>query len=257
MEALSVLGWQNEHELNSFPFTIPLVSDNKVEIPNGLIVDMQVVCRGIPVVRLLKITIEGGSVTVLFQITTEKEKITASASSTLVVGNSYADILDSSMNLYGKIVFGKDAYALSKKIAHGTYSFTRNIYSIEPSCISGIGYNQVNGIKALGSLERGAISFKEGSGVKINALHHTGDTKSYLQINAIGKKPSGCCPNNYLPLRNISVMSVSDGYKLVSPDENGHLDISTEVAIEPINKESTRQIIRIDTIENGIKIELL
>ena len=245
MEAISILGWKNEHELNHFPFTQPLVSDQGVEIPNGIFVDAQIVTLGEPRVRVKSIAIASDSIIVELQVVSaETSYLLTSRTDLNSMSTTGADIIDSNGLSFGKFVFGRSSTQIAKKTLNKIYTFRKNEYLIEPSCILSLGSSHVTGITTNGVKNRGAVTLKEGNGVKI--ITSTSGAGTIIRIDAVGSSLDECCKDDYLPLKKLN---------MVSPDGLGNVQIGIPATEEPSNKDSLRETIKITKIANGIKLE--
>lgn len=247
MEALSILGWKNEHELNYFPFTQQLISDQGIELPHGLLVDAQLVVAGNPTVKLRKITIISGTIQIELHVTDAFTELVLTSSISISEVESYgASIVDSSGISYGRFVFGRDAKNIAKKILNKIYSFERSSVFLETSCLLSLGSSHVTGVSNDDNLYRGAITLKEGDGVSITKTIN-GD-RTTIKVNAIGSLTGECCKEDYPPLKTINLMP---------PNVYGNFSFSNINADEPLNKDSLRETIKITKNTSGIKLDVI
>ena len=246
MDAISIIGWKNEHELNYFPFTAPLVSDQGIEMPNGLFVDAQIVSVGSPSIRLKTVTIASDSVFVELQVVGSSTKYLLTSKTFINdISSVGANVVDSNGLSCGKLIFGRDSCSIAKKTLNRIYSFNKKEYFLEPSCVLSLGQNHVTGVIHSGVKYRGAVTLKEGNGVSIT--QEVSGTTTVVKINAIGSSIDECCKDDYLPLKKIN---------MVSSDLYGNIIIGVPSTDEPSNKDSLRETIKVVKTSTGIKLEI-
>ena len=248
MESISIHGWENEHELNNFPFVDSLISDQGTEIPNGLIVDAQVVSLGSPTVRIKSLAITSSSIIIEWTVDSGSESYTLTSTCPSASANSaFVDAINSTGLSYGKVMLGSKAAAIAKKILSKMYLFKKRAILLEPSCVTSLGSNHITGLTVLGEKLRGSVALKEGVGVTIVVDENESLDKT-IQINAVGSAIEECCVDNYDPLKSIN---------LILPDSIGNYIIGVPPGTEPINKNSPRETVSITNIDNGIKLDII
>ena len=234
MDALYYREWRDQHSQESFPF----IGSEKY-FPNEIFSDLSISVYGNPLVWLDSLSVESN--------------IVGSLSDGL--GNSYsfsrplfnasganADIIDSSDNIRGKIVFGRQATEIIGQSSINEISPSPREILIVPSCIFSFNVRQVSGININGVTCRGVVNLIEGDGINI-----TGDGSNII-VNAVGQKTFSdeCCTESDIVLKTINNR----------PPINGSFFIQPRVIEQPTSLESPRQLIRVLNISNGLQISL-
>jgi hypothetical protein len=234
MDALYYREWRDQHSQESFPF----IGSEKY-FPNEIFSDLSISVYGSPLVWLDSLSVESN--------------IVGSLSDGL--GNSYSfshplfnasgahtDIVDSSGNIRGKIVFGRQATEIIGQSSINEVSPSPREILIVPSCIFSFNVRQVSGININGVTCRGVVNFIEGDGINI-----TGEG-SNIVINAVGEKTLSdeCCPESDIVLKTINNRLPINGSFFIQP----------RIIEQPTSSESPRQLIRVLVIEDGLQISL-
>jgi hypothetical protein len=251
MESISIHSWRNEHELNCFPFVEPPVSDQGIEIPPALIVDAQIATVGDPTVRIITLSLTSSELSILMRVDFE------TGNYNIVASCGISEASDAALNVigpnglsYGKIVLGSNASVILKRMLSKIYTFKKNNFYFEPSCLVNLGSNHITSIKSIGEELRGAIALKEGRGVSISK--QTDGETTYVKFNAIGDVDD-CCTNNYLPLKTINTISPVK----YNNKSSGNITIGQKSVPAPGNTSHKREAIRIRPISNGLEIEVV
>jgi len=233
METLYYREWRDQHSQESFPF----IGSDKY-FPGEIFVD-------------LSISIFGGSNVWLNELSIGSDIVGAMSDD---FGNTYTfshplfnasgahtNILDSSDNVRGKIVFGRQATEVIGRSPIQEISPRPREIKVVPSCIFSFNPRQVSGLVVNGRTFRGVVNFIEGEGINISGL------ESNIIINAVGKKTlEECCPESDIVLKTIN-------NKLPM---NGSFFIEPRVIEQPSSQDSPRQLIRVISIEDGLQISL-
>jgi hypothetical protein len=242
------IGWKNEHEGDSFPFSDLLESDQGVELPSQMIVDAQISTLGPGRIRLKKIAISSRSVFVVFVAPaiygSGKELIGEVMISEMDSG--YCDVYDENGISFGILSFGEKASTITKKTISKIYTFNKKRIFLHSSCTVSLNSGVITSIGALNVVARGSVTLNEGTGVEIEKT--TSNNKNTIAIHAVGDSMDPCCPDDYDPLVFINGV----GHNGV-----GNITMRVSDTNEPLNKESPRQALKVEAIQGGLKISIV
>ena len=239
MENIFYKEWQNQNELTSFPFIDPIGT-----IPTEIFVDLSISCFGNVSVFLSSISISEKNI---------NGKFTDS------IGNPYTfnkDVVKSEykIKIYNKynrdvgvIVLGKNFYKILLKTQEiKITSFSDSRPQVYPSCVLSINENQAEFISINGKHQSGIFNFIESPEVKIDG------SGSDIIFNVSGSSLGDECCELIDKTTGLPV-TVLKKLNLISPN-NGKILIKSRDSGQPINVLQARQIIRINSIPNGIQI---
>jgi hypothetical protein len=239
MENIFYKEWENQNELKSFPFIDPLGI-----IPAEIFVDLSISCFGDVNVFLSSISISEKNISGIFIDSTENSytfnKDIVSSDRKIKIYNKYDRCI-------GVIVLSKNFYkTLIKTTQIKIPSFEDGRPQIYPSCVLQISGNQAEFISINGQEQSGIFNFIESPEVKIDG------SGSDIIFNVSGSsRGDECCElinkNTGLPV------TVLKRLNLISPN-NGKIFIKGRDSGQPINVVQNRQILRINSIANGIQI---
>jgi hypothetical protein len=239
MENIFYKEWENQNESTSFPFIDPTGT-----IPAEIFVDLSISCFGNVSVFLSSLYVSERNISGKFIDS---------------IGNPYTfnkDIINSErkIKIYNKydrcvgvIVLSKNFYKILIKIQKIEKSgFTDVRPQVYPSCVLPINENQAEFISINGKHQSGIFNFIESPEVKIDG------SGSDIIFNVSGSSLGDeCCElidkTTGLPvtvLKKLNLISSNNGKILIKSRDSG----------QPINVLQPRQIIRINSIQNGIQI---
>jgi len=239
MENVFYKEWQNQNELRSFPFIDP-----NALIPPGIFVDLCISCFGVVSVFLSSILISEKNI---------NGKLMDSS------GNAYTfekDIIssDTKINIYNKykrnvgiVVLGKHFYKNLLKIKNiKILNLGAREIQVYPSCVLCINGNQAEFVSINNQEQSGIFNFIESNEVKING------SGSDIIFDVSGSSlDDECC--TLFDKDTHDPITVLKRLNLVSTN-NGKILIKTKDSGQPTNVLQDRQIIRINSIPNGIQI---
>jgi len=121
---------------------------------------------------------------------------------------------------------------------------------LEDSC-----YVVCHGMSGIHSIKNGGASFNGSLGISLGEgvyydMKETGEDSVDVKISAIWTGTEDCCPDTYFPLRSIN-------NKVPDRAKTGNLFLTNPDREPPISKESPRDMLKIEPIENGIKLSAL
>lgn len=239
MENIFYKEWENQNESTSFPFI-----DSSNIIPPEIFVDLSISCFDNVNVFLSSISISEKNINGKFidsigNLYTFNKDVVKSEYKIKIYNKYNRDV--------GVIVLGKNFYKIllkTKKIE--ILSFTNEGIQVYPSCVLSINGNQAEFISVNGYEQSGIFNFIESPEVKIDG------SGSDIIFNVSGSSSDDeCCTlidkttnNPVLVLKRLNLISPNDGKILIKVKDSG----------QPINVLQTRQILRINSILNGIQI---
>jgi hypothetical protein len=238
MEAISYKEWRDQNLDSSFPFVY-----NNSEIDNGIFIDASISVYGSTLVWLSSLSIKNNIIN--GELLTDKSvKFTFSS---LGAANSYMllNVYNNEDKIIGNIMLGDYFYETNKNKKSFYKKFIDKSLLINPTCLISHSFNQVSSIKFnSGKPIKGFISLHEGPGVEING------SINKLIIDSVGKDNSvtldECCDPNQVILKKINGISPSEINLYIKQRDIG----------QPSNTLDKRQVIRVNQVQNGVKIEL-
>lgn len=234
MDALYYREWRDQHSQESFPFI-----GSEEYFPNEIFSDLSVSVYGTSFVWLNSLIIGSD---VVGNLSDGLGNSYSFSHPLFNASGAHTDILDSSGNVRGKIVFGRQATEIIGQSSINQISLSPREILIVPSCIFSFNIRQVSGININGVTCRGVVNFIEGDGINI-----TGDGSNII-VNAVGQKTLSdeCCPESDIVLKTINNR----------PPVNGSFFIKPRIIEQPTSIESPRQLIRVLSTNDGLQISL-
>jgi hypothetical protein len=234
MDALYYREWRDQHSQESFPF----VGSDKY-FANEIFSDLSISVYGSPFVWLERLNINSDIVGTLSD---GIGNIYSFSHPLFSASGAHTNIIDSSNNVRGKIVFGRQATEIIGQSSVNEILPSPQEISVVPSCIFSFNPRQVSGISINEVTYRGKINFVEGEGINITG------SGSNIVVNAVGQKnlSNDCCPESDVVLKTINNR----------PPINGSFFIQPRVIEQPTSLNSPRQLIKILSIEDGLQISL-
>lgn len=234
MESIFYKEWRNQHSEQDFPF---IGSSNY--FPTGLIVDMSLAVFGVNTVYLSTLLITEYNIS--GTLTSSSGKIFTFSHPIISLSNSQASIINQSDRQMGRIIFGKYAPEIARKMGSGTLTLGEQVV-VSPTCLFCFKSNQVSSITIGQTAYSGFMKWQASDGISISG------TGNNVVINATGKQiDSECCvPWNEGPLKSINGIIPSDGKIIIRSADTG----------QPQNSYDPRQLIRVTSAENEITISL-
>jgi hypothetical protein len=234
MDALYYREWRDQHSQESFPFI-----GSKKYFPDEIFSDLSISVYGSSTVWLSDLNIESN---ITGRFLDELGNSYFFSHPLFNASGAHTNIVDSSNNARGKIVFGRQATEIIGQSSINEISPSSREILIVPSCIFSFNVRQVSGININGVTCRGVVNFIEGDGINI-----TGDG-SQIIVNAVGQKTfsDDCCPESDIVLKTINNRSPINGSFFIQP----------RIIEQPTSLESPRQLIRVLNILDGLQISL-
>jgi len=241
MENIFYKNWQNQNELRSFPFIDPTGS-----IPEWIFVDLSISCFGNVFVFLTDLSITSKKINGSFMDSLDNtytfSKEVNSTDKKISIYNKYnrnVGVIVLSSDFYKKII--NIGEVLITPYASGETQSIR----VYPSCVLSINNNQIEYISIDDKKKSGIFNFIESPDIKIDG------TGSDIIFNASGSSVDDeCCTlidsagNPITVLTRLNAISTLNGKILIKIKDSG----------QPSNVLDNRQIIRINSIPNGIQI---
>jgi hypothetical protein len=239
MENIFYKEWQNQNELRSFPFIDPYNI-----IPPEIFVDLSISCFGNVDVFLSSIYLSEKNINGKF----------LDSSNNLYKFNKDIVKTDTKIKIYnkynrnvGSIVLGKNFYSIllkTKKVQMP--QIAGGGIKVYPSCVFLINSSQAEFISINGAAQSGIFNFIESPEVKIDG------TGSDIIFNVSGSSSDDeCC--TLIDKNTNQPITILKRLNLISPN-NGKVLIKVRDSGQPINVLQDRQILRINSIPNGIQI---
>jgi hypothetical protein len=234
MEALTYKEWRNQNSESTFPF----IYEN-MEIDNTIFVDASIVLFGSRKIWLSELSIKDEYIH--GELKTDKSNIFTFTSKEDSTPNKLIKILNNDGRACGSIMLGSYFSRARKSLS---MEFNEGDILLNPTCIISLSESQVSSIRIDNNILKGFINFHEGPGIKING------NKNLIVFDSVGKDISliseKCCEDGQIILKKINNISPTDINLLIKQKDIG----------QPSNTLDKRQVLRINPIDNGIKIEL-
>ena len=240
MESVIYKEWRNQNDEIAFPFNYEMA-----QIDNDIFVDASIAIYGSPIVWLSFLSIKDDSIYGELK-TSNLQKLTFSLKGDDIEPYKMIDVVSNGRNAAGKIVIG----SYFDKNSKGRKSLSKYFEDMEivlnPICVFSYSSNQVPSINVNSSKSiNGFVNFHEGPGVEVNGRD------SVMVVDSVGKNTSliseECCDPDQVILKSING---------VIPIDDINISIKQKDTGQPSNTLDKRQVIRINQVENGIKIEI-
>lgn len=242
MEAIFYKEWRNQNSESAFPFIY-----GDLNLPENLFVDASIAVYGSPSVWLKNISVKYDSIygelvthnSVKFIFFLDKQEI---------LPYTVIDIKTASGKKVGKILTGSYFSDFNSKKRSISSSFDDGRVALNPICVFSYSSNQLSSITINNNKTlNGFVSIHEGPGLQING------NNNLMIIDAVGKGsetllPENCCDPNQVILKTINGVP--------PPVGDINISIKQDDIGQPSNTLDKRQVIRIDQVSNGIKIQL-
>ncbi len=242
----NVLSWRNTGETSRFPFRedATLLSTTQRSIPEGFLVDAQVFApndlEGVPFLKTVRVV---GS-KILGAVAINDTIIGSFSIASSDVNNGVVALQSDEGFARGTLVFGALAIDAFQTLKIGDNAFTVESAGFEASCVFRYPSNVVNSITVLGVPYSGKIALVEGDGVAIVKT-----SQSDLRFDATGSPTEiqDCCVDP-----GESVKSINGAV----PNSHGNIQFNVETFSEPETPSDDRQVLRLNSIPNGIRFDL-
>lgn len=239
MENIFYKEWENQNESTSFPFI-----DAPSSIPPEIFVDLSISCFDNVNVFLSSISISEKNINGNF---IDSIGNTYTFNKDVVKSENKIKIYNKYNRNVGVIVLGKNFYKILLKTEKiEILSFANGGIKVYPSCVLSINGNQAEFISINGEEQSGIFNFIESPEVKIDG------NGSDIIFNVSGSSSDDeCC--TLVDRTTDTPVTVLKRLNLISSN-NGKILIKVKDSGQPINILQPRQILRINSIPNGIQI---
>ena len=240
----NILQWREQSEGSRYPFSdnAPL-NNGTVEIPAGFLVDAQVVApqASSGEVYLRKLNLTGTLLT--GTLTCDSLDLATFSIAGNLPGGSPIPLGSPGGTACGLLVTGSRWGEILRGLPQGDVVFLPEQTPIAPGCILKFPIDVLTGLEVDSVVFSGKIALLEGTGIVLVK------TPDGVRIDAIGSNQltEECCNETGSPLRGINA-AVADQY--------GNLGLVLAPFGEPKQPGDLRQVLRINTIANGIQLSL-